>query len=242
MKTPLIFDIERSSLNNGAGIRTTIYFKGCNLNCYWCHNPESKSAFEQTAFFKDKCISCGACKSPHFTTDICPASARKIYGKVYTVKELYEIIAKDKAYYTATNGGVTFSGGECMLYPEFISEIAQICYTNGISVAVDTAGNVPFEHFEKVLPYVSVFLYDIKAIDPILHKKGTGYDNKLILENLEKLLKTDKEIIIRVPVIPDFNDGEELISIKEYCNDRKLRVELLPYHSMGIAKKEALNK
>ena len=251
MKTPLIFDIKRSTTADGPGVRTAIFFKGCNLDCYWCHNPESKSAEREKAFFKEKCISCGACRKICENdgkcctvcgkcVKTCPTGAVKIYGKEYTPDELFEIIKRDAPYFDATGGGVTLSGGECMLYPDFVTEIAKRCHTCQISVAVDTAGAVPFSSFEKVLPYVNLFLYDIKCTDPELHKKGTGRDNSLILENLNKLLKASVRAKIRVPLIPGFNDGDELEKIKSFCENRGLPYELLPYHDYGENKKIAL--
>jgi len=241
-----IFDIKRCSQNDGQGIRTTIFFKGCNLNCFWCHNPEGKSAKKEHAIFKNKCIACGICKKEpkkSFSESVkyCPSGARKIYGQEVSVEELMDIILRDKDFYLATNGGVTFSGGECMLQIDFIVELAKCCKEHGISVAVDTAGNVPYSNFIKILPYADTFLYDVKCIDSKLHIKGTGQDNALILENLGKLLKTGKNVVIRVPVIPNFNDKEELDSIKEYCVQRALKVEYLPYHEYGLDKEQALN-
>ncbi len=252
MKTPLIFDIKRSSTVDGPGVRTAIFLKGCNLNCFWCHNPEGKRINVEKAFFSDKCIGCESCKkicenSKTACTvcgkcaETCPTQAIKMYGKSYTPDELFEIIVRDLPYFEATDGGVTFSGGECMLYPEFVAEVAKRCRACEISVAIDTAGCVPFSSFELILPYVDLFLYDIKCIDPELHKKGTGVDNNLILENLERLISLGKKIIVRIPVIPSFNDSEELLRIEEYCRARGLRYELLPYHTFGEDKKRALN-
>lgn len=241
MKIPLIFDIKRSSTVDGTGIRTVIFFKGCNLDCFWCHNPEGKLPTPQTAFFEEKCTHCGTCGDKKDISR-CPVGARKAYGKEYTADELFEIIAADKMYFDATNGGVTFSGGECMLYPEFLAEVAKKCKAAGISVAVDTAGNVPFESFETVLPYVDTFLYDIKSIDSTLHKNGTGADNTLILSNLQRLIKGDKEILIRIPEIPDFNKGDEVGRIKEYCNKYDLPYEVLTYHNIWESKLNALIK
>ncbi len=236
---------------DGPGIRTAVFFKGCNLGCKWCHNPESKSPEPQLALFTEKCIGCGGCAEVCEHTDACilcgecavscPADARKLYGRRYSANELYEIICADSDYYRATGGGATLSGGECMLYPEFIALLAEKCAKSGISVAIDTAGNVPWSFFETVLPYASLFLYDIKAIDSDLHKEGTGADNGLILDNLEKLLETGKRIIIRTPVIPGYNDGYELEKIKKYCAERGLMHEILSYHSIGEGKKAALN-
>ncbi len=247
---PYIFDIKRASTVDGPGIRTAVFFKGCNLDCKWCHNPEGKSPEPELALMSEKCIGCGVCKEVCPTPDSCaicgecvencPAEARKLYGRRYTADELYKVVSADIDYYRATGGGVTFSGGECMLYPDFLAEIAEKCAVSGISVAIDTAGNLPWSNFEKILPYASCFLYDVKALDPELHKKGTGADNSLILENLEKLIGMGKDIIIRTPVIPDYNDGDELERINKYCTDRGLKHELLPYHAIGESKKAAL--
>ena len=252
MKIPYVFDINRASRSDGPGIRTTVFLKGCPLDCFWCHNPEGKRAERQMGFFADKCIGCGACrracKSPDeciscFTcAEVCPESARRVWGEKYTSDELLRIILSDKRYYDLSGGGVTFSGGECMLYPDFLAETAKKCQAAGVSVAVDTAGYVPYSSFENVLPYADIFLYDVKALDPQLHKRGTGVDNRLILENLDRLLSCGKEIIVRTPVIPDFNEGEECEKIAEYCEKRGLPVEFLPYHEFGIDKKKALNK
>ena len=250
MDTPYVFDIHRSSRSDGEGIRTTVFFKGCPLDCFWCHNPEGKSALPQLGFFEDKCIGCGACKKVCERTDeclscfkcaeVCPESARRVWGKKYTPEELFEIIAADKLYYNLSGGGVTFSGGECMLYPEYLSEVTKLCREGGISVAVDTAGYVPYAHFETVLPYTNVFLYDVKCLDRDLHIEGTGVDNGLILENLDRLLRDGGQITVRVPVIPDFNEGEECRRIAKYCAQRGLPVEFLPYHEFGKDKKKAL--
>ena len=193
-----IFDIQRGSFVDGDGIRTTVFFKGCNLKCKWCHNPEGISPKIEKLFYKDKCTSCKKCDEVCINKKksctlcgkcalYCPNDAIEICGKNYTENEILDIILKDKSYYDTSNGGVTFSGGECMLQIDFLTEILKLCKENGINTAVDTAGNVPYEYFEKILPYTDTFLYDVKCITEDLHKQFTGVSNGLILSNLKKL-------------------------------------------------------
>lgn len=250
MKEPLIFDIKRTSTADGPGVRTVVFCKGCPLDCFWCHNPEGKQPQAQMAYFRDKCVSCGtchtvcarpnACVACGACAERCPTDARRLYGTPYTVDALTQILLADRAYYDATGGGVTFSGGECMLYPEFLAALARACREKGVHVAIDTAGHVPYAHFEAVLPYTDLFLYDVKCLDPALHTRGTGVDNALILENLERLMRTGKEIMIRTPVIPDFNEGAECERVKAFCKERGLPHDLLPYHTFGEDKRRAI--
>ncbi len=256
MLTATIFDIERNSFVDGPGIRTTVFFKGCNLKCAWCHNPESQSAKSQMMFYKDKCKGCGKCKEvcPYNfekcdlcgkCTFYCPVDARKVCGKEYTVDEVFDEIIKDKAFYENSGGGVTFSGGECMLQIDFLLEILKKCNNAGIHTAVDTAGQIPFESFEKILPYTDLFLYDIKCFDSEKHKKYVGVGNELILENLKKLFEAGANIWIRIPVIADVNDSvEEMQKIKDFLdeNGKPEKIELLPYHAMGENKYAAIGK
>ena len=169
IEKPLIFDIERSTTANGRGIRTAVFFKGCRLDCYWCHNPESKLPEKEAAFFEEKCIGCGACKRVTDNKDtVCPTSARRVYGKEYSVSEIYDIVRLDKAYYDATGGGVTLSGGECMLQIDFLEEILKKCKENGLHTAVDTAGNVPYEYFERILLLISLSIIDLASFQQSL--------------------------------------------------------------------------
>lgn len=247
-----IFDIQRNSFVDGPGIRTTVFFKGCNLKCRWCHNPESQSAKKQMMFYENKCTKCGKCRevcpnrlnSCNFCGKCeiyCPNEARKICGKEYSVDEVFDEVMKDKAFYENSGGGVTFSGGECMLQVDFLCEILKKCHENGIHTAIDTAGNVPWECFEKVLPYTDMFLYDVKAFSEELHKQGTGVSNKLIIENLIHL-SGKCDIIIRIPVIGGFNDDNyEIENIANFLKKIKcIKKEALPYHSMGEHKYDAL--
>lgn len=251
-----IFDIQRNSYVDGPGIRTTVFFKGCNLKCKWCHNPESQSGKVQMMFYASKCTGCGKCKEvcPYSLekcdfcgrcTIFCPNDARKVCGKEYTVDEVLKEVVKDKTFYETSGGGVTFSGGECMLQTDFLVQILKKCKEEGIYTAVDTAGCVPWEHFEKVIPYTDLFLYDIKCMDNEAHKKWVGADNTLILDNLKKLLKSDAHIWVRVPVIGGVNDStEEMQKIKAFFDENGYpeKVELLPYHAMGEHKYSAIGK
>lgn len=250
-----LFDIERNSFVDGPGIRTTVFFKGCNLKCAWCHNPESQSPRPQMLFYRDKCIACGKCaqicKSPDNCTLcgrctlFCPADARKVCGKEYTADEILTEVLKDKAYYENSDGGITCSGGECMLQPDLLAELLKRCKEAGIHTAVDTAGHVPFSHFEKVLPYTDLFLYDIKHMDTAKHKEYVGVGNERILENLQKLMESAATIWIRIPVIPGFNDSiEHMQQVKSFLDrsGKTEKVELLPYHAMGKSKYAALGQ
>jgi len=252
----IIFDIERNSFVDGPGIRTTVFFKGCNLKCAWCHNPESQSFKTEMMFYRDKCTGCGKCKEkcPNNLekcdlcgkcTIYCPAEARKVCGKEYTVDEVFAEVIKDKAFYENSGGGVTFSGGECMLQIDFLVEILKKCKENGIQTAVDTAGHIPFESFERVLPFTDMFLYDLKIFDSEKHKKYVGVGNELILQNLKKLLNKGVKVFVRIPVMEGVNDSvEEMKKIKEFIssNGKVEKVELLPYHAMGENKYRAIGK
>lgn len=240
----MIFDIQHASVVDGPGLRTTVFFKGCNMKCKWCHNPESQSYEKQVMFHKEKCTGCGRCKniSRNDINFICFNDAREVCGKEYSADEVLENVVSDKAFYDNSGGGVTFSGGECMLQIDFLAEILKKCKSAGLHTAVDTAGNVPWHYFEKILPYADLFLYDVKAYDNALHIAGTGVSNKKILENLAKLAPKS-DIIIRIPVIGGYNDNaEEMKQIAEYLKKLHIsKVELLPYHGMAKNKYEALN-
>lgn len=263
-----VFDIQRCSYADGPGIRSTIFMKGCNLHCLWCHNPEGIHLETQYVRYPDRCSRCGRCVKiceNHAISgdgsvdsqkcrlcgrcaDYCPNGAIKIYGRKMTPPEILELLKKDTVYFNTSGGGVTFSGGECMLQPEFLLETAKLCSSEVISVAIDTAGNVPWKYFEAVEPFTDWFLYDIKAVDETMHKKLTGVSNRLILVNFERLLSVcPKKVIVRIPVIPGANDdseNSEIVKIAEYLNGlpSPREVELLPYHSLGELKREAVGE
>lgn len=251
-ESAVIFDIQRGSAVDGPGLRTTVFFKGCNLRCRWCHNPESWQREPQILVYPGKCTGCGKCARvcPHAMEQcdlcgwcalLCPQDARRLCGRTYTVAEVMEQVEKDRAYYRNTGGGVTFSGGECMLWPGFLTQALRACREAGIHTAVDTAGAVPWERFQQILPYTDLFLYDVKCVTEELHRELTGVSNRLILENLRRLA-AQAEVLVRVPVIPGANDRPgELERTAALLRELGLTgTELLPYHQLGEGKYPAL--
>jgi pyruvate formate lyase activating enzyme len=229
-QTGRIFNIQRFSVYDGPGIRTVVFFSGCNLKCLWCHNPESISNRQTLKFNAEQCIMCGRCfdlcpNHAHELKDgahilnrekctVCLNCVRECYAEaltpVYreiTLAELEKSILTDIEYFKHSGGGVTFSGGEPMLQADFLRGILKICKARNIHTAVDTAGAFSFESFEKILPYCGLFLYDMKAFGNETHKRLTGVSNALILENLQKLSDI-ADVWVRVPVIPGANIDE----------------------------------
>lgn len=248
--TGVIFDIEHGSYVDGPGVRTTVFFKGCNLRCAWCHNPESQSPLPEKLFYRDKCVGCGTCRrvcpSPDACTlcgkcaVFCPKGAISLCGKRMDADEVMAEIEKDAAFF-GEDGGVTFSGGECMLQPDFLEELIARCRVRGISTAVDTAGCLPWETFARIRP--DLWLYDVKTTDPAVHRKYTGVDNAQILANLERLLAAGERVWVRVPVVPGVNDTvEEMHRLRALLRERAEKVELLPYHRLGENKYAALGR
>lgn len=264
MLTGKIFDIQRFSVHDGPGVRTTVFMKGCPLRCRWCHNPEGLKARSQLKYTDSKCIGCGRCASicrNHYCSDdgrhmihfenctlcgkciaACPTGALEVCGSDMTADEVLSVIMKDKAFYRK-NGGVTISGGECLTQADFVSVLLKMCRENGINTAVDTCGFVPFSEIEKTIPYTDTYLYDIKAYDSAIHKKYTGCANELIKENLIALSKYGVDIWIRIPVIPGVNDSDsEIDGISGFLGSLQniKRITLLPYHAFGGGKYPAL--
>jgi len=260
MSTSLIFDIKRYAINDGPGIRIVIFFKGCNLQCVWCHNPESISVKAEKLYSPSKCIKCGSCveaceqnaislSADGIVTDhqrcvmcgkcceACPALALEMSGKVMSVDEIIKIIEKERIFFEQSGGGVTFSGGEPLLHADLLIKLLEECGKRGIHRTVDTAGNIREETLMKVAKQTDLFLFDLKMMDSALHKLWTGTDNKLILQNLKKLAETGAVIIIRIPLIGGVNDSDENIEqtarfISELAGDSK-EVQLLPYHNIA---------
>ncbi len=259
----MICDIKKFAVHDGDGIRTTVFFKGCSLKCVWCHNPESISFKPQLSYIPQKCIGCGECAKVcdvhtfkdgmHiFDRNLCTVKgncvtncygeALKIYGTKVTSDELVEEIVKDKAFYDNSGGGATLSGGECLCQADFCRELLMKLKQKGINTAVDTCGNVKREEFDKVIPYTDIFLYDLKAIDPDVHKKCTGSTNELILDNLKYLDEKDCKIEIRIPYVPGYNDGE-IEKMGEFLKGFKniTKIKVLHYHNFAGSKYSAVN-
>ena len=258
-----IFDIQRGSFVDGPGIRTVLFFKGCGLRCAWCHNPESWSAKTQPAWFENRCVRCGKCRAvcPRGAigedfradealcagcgrcADACPAAARKLYGWTQTTAELLPLLLADQDFFATSGGGVTFSGGECLLQIDALEELLIGCRRAGVHTAVDTAGQVPWERFERALPWTELFLYDVKCVSSELHRELTGESNERILENYRRLREIAADrLAVRVPVIPGANDrGAEMARVADFlAGHPPASVELLPYHRLGAPKAGAL--
>ena len=239
----MISGIKRMEIHDGDGLRTTVFFKGCPLRCIWCHNPESLSFEKQVAFFKNKCVSCGICenKRNEKTAESCPVNAIEVYGREYELDELVEILLQDEAFFKNSGGGVTLSGGECLAQPDFAVALSRKLYDRGISVYIDTCGYVKRETFEKIIPYTDKFLYDIKAIDAMVHKKCTGKDNHLILDNLKLLCDEGCKIEIRYPLVKGYNDLE-CENIAKYLSGLQgiTKVKVLKYHRFSASRYDAL--
>ena len=258
-----IVQIKRFAVHDGDGIRTTVFFKGCPLKCLWCHNPETLSPKRQLAFYGHKCIGCGKCaevcgchtfsKGIHRIdktkctmcgkcADVCPQNALEIFGSEMSTEEICAALLKDKDFYSESGGGITLSGGECLLQSEACREILKDMKQNGINTAVDTCGFVPKSAIDRVMPYTDVFLYDIKAIDEDVHIRCTGQSNKIILDNLIYLDNCGAKSEIRIPYIPNYNDNQ-IPQIAEFLSELKnvIRVRVLPYHNYAESKYTALD-
>ncbi len=269
METGLIFDIKRYSINDGPGIRVTVFFKGCNLNCAWCHNPESISHNVEKLYSVNRCIRCSACvdnctvqactlteegivtdyeicRTCGKCADVCPTTASEISGRIETTANILKIIEKETVFFDKSEGGATFSGGEPLLQPKFLFELLDGCGRKDIHRAVDTAGLINTEVLLEAARRTDLFLYDFKLFDAERHKKWTGVRNDKIKENLSILAAAGTEINIRIPLIADVNDDEENLSqsarfIASLAGEKK-QVNLLPYHNIAQQKYRKLGR
>ena len=265
---PLIFDIHRFALDDGPGIRTTVFFKGCPLSCFWCHNPEAISSEGEIAFHRHLCIGCGncyevcptgairmdgdepikrdACTVCGTCADACPTRALRAVGRYFSAPELTEELLKDHLFYEFSKGGVTFSGGEPLIFIDYLAAVAERLKEQDIHIAIQTSGYFDFAEFMvKLYPVIDLVYFDIKLFDSCQHKRLTGKNNRLILENLRRFAGlTGVSVVPRIPLIPGITDTDKnLFKIGEFLGATGYRnCDLLPYNSAGIAKRNTLGK
>lgn len=263
-----IFNIQKFCINDGPGIRTTVFLKGCPLKCVWCHNPESQSVKPELMYAAHKCVKCGKCLAVckygvhKFDGDIhivnrenckacmacvknCPADALEIAGKTASVKSVIDKVLEDKKFYENSGGGMTLSGGEPMFQFEFAAALLKEAKRNDIHTCIETCGYAPKEHYKKIAPFVDLFLLDYKETDSERHKKYVGVGNELIIENILMLDGIGSEIILRCPIIPTVNDREEhLAGIAKFAGRLKniVEINIEPYHTLGKSKSEKLGR
>ncbi|WP_404423393.1 glycyl-radical enzyme activating protein [Nibricoccus sp. IMCC34717] len=262
-----VFDVQRSSLHDGPGIRTTLFLKGCPLRCLWCHNPESQAASPELSFDADKCSSCracetvciqkvhtfeggahrvafDACEADGHCVAACPNGALRIYGGWRSTESLLDEVEKDRTYYEISGGGLTLSGGEPTVQPEFSLALLSGAKARGIHTALETCGISSWSTYERFLPVTDVFLYDYKATGTDLHRQLTGVDNTSILANLRRLHASGARIILRCPLLPGVNATDDhLAAIRTLRLElRGLEIDLLPYHDTGNGKYARLGR
>ena len=266
--TATVFDIQRFSLQDGPGIRTTVFLKGCPLRCIWCHNPESKSRQPELLLYKNRCIGCLDCSSACPTgvhsvsasgehllnrarciacgacAEAC-TGALEICGKEMEPVEVLNEVMKDFFFFDTSGGGLTVSGGEPLMQAEFTEALLALAKFRNLHTAIETSGYAPWETVERVAKLTDLFLWDVKETDPARHKEYTGVDNALILENLHRLSALGAKIVLRCPVIPGYNDRKEHFAAVGKLAEALAaveRVDIEPYHPLGIGKAEALGR
>lgn len=258
----VVTNIQSYSLHDGPGIRTLVFLKGCPLRCEWCCNPENLRPGIEVEFYKSKCIRCGtcleACNQKAINPDLelksgfkinrklcnlcgdcvkgCPREALKFIGEVFSVDDVLEKVKKDRYFYLTSKGGLTISGGEPHYQFEFTRELLKRSYDDNIDTVIETCGYAPWKYFKEILPYLNLILYDIKHMDPVKHKQRTSASNELILSNLTKLSKSGVPIIIRLPLIPQFNlDQDNVTQTARFVSslENVREVNLMPFHQLG---------
>lgn len=268
MKSGTIFDIKKFAIHDGPGVRTTVFFKGCPLGCWLCHNPESQS-FEQELMVRDgRCTRCGDCvevcaqdavslngdsvRIDRYRCDLCGtcaevclADAIEVAGRDVTVAEVVEELEKDVVYYDESGGGVTISGGEPFAQPEFLLELLRTCKARGLKTAVDTSGHVAPDLFRSVAEHVDLFLYDLKIVDDERHREFTGVGVESIHQNLRWLAERGRAVVVRFPLLPGINDDDENVrAMGQFLTslEKRPRVDILPYHRAGVDKYDRLGR
>ena len=241
IKSPLILEIKGNSLDDGPGIRSVVFYKGCPLSCVWCHNPESKKTSMEISFDAKTCIDCGTCHDHNESeaVEVCPTGARQLVGRTMSVAEVMTEILADKVFYDQSGGGATFSGGEPLAQPAFVLALLEACRDQGILTAVDTCGFGRTEDLLAIARLAEVVLYDLKLMDEARHRQHCGVPNGPILANLRALTEAHQQIWIRVPVIPAVNDDEaNLTAIARFVATLSgiQQINLLPYHKTGLTK------
>lgn len=263
-----VFDIQPYSINDGPGIRTTIFFKGCSLRCLWCSNPESQAPWPELLYFEDRCGRCyrcveacptrattigdgGAlnidrkvCRACGKCAEVCPNGARSIVGKEMTVEDVLAVVKRDSLFFRNSGGGVTLSGGEPAFQPDFALALLQQSRKNGIHTAVETCGYAETAALERLLESVDMVLFDIKHMDPEAHRRLTAADNALILENLKMAATSGADVVVRMPLIPGCNTSPENIrAAGQYVSALGIkRVDVVPYHKLGVSKYARLGR
>jgi pyruvate formate lyase activating enzyme len=252
----VVFNIQKYSIHDGPGIRTTVFLKGCPLNCWWCHNPESRSPQPEVHRNEARCIRCGRCVEvcPQRNTEetgvgsetaeclrcgacvqACPTESRQMVGRQMSVDAVMANVMQDRIFYDDSGGGVTFSGGEPLMQPEFLSALLRRCRQEGLHSAVDTCGFAPQEQLLSLARLTDLVLYDLKTVDERLHQEATGMSNRVILENLQAVGRTHNAIWVRIPIIPGYNDDPgQLDAAARLIADLPgvRQVNLLPYHNL----------
>jgi pyruvate formate lyase activating enzyme len=262
----LVFDIKKYAVHDGPGIRTTVFFKGCPLRCLWCHNPESWQGRAELSFRESRCVGCGQCAEtcPRGAislvenrpvtdadkcllcgrcVDVCAAGAREIIGREMTVSQVMAEVERDVIFYDQSGGGVTFSGGEPLMQPDFLVALLNQCRALNIRTAVDTSCYAEPEVAESAAEKADLFLCDIKHIDSETHERFTGVGNKLILDNIRRISKAGRKIVIRIPIVPGFNDDPSNIEATgQFAASLPGvgRIDILPFNRGGIEKSARL--